>query len=84
MKNINFKELVISDVEGNSKKVDISKELGNRMYINADNISAAELGREIYKNGEAEISEDMVDTVCRTARSGFIYPVWSAIEKLLK
>ena len=84
MKKINFRELEILDVEGNAIKTDIAKELGNQLYIRAENISAAELGREIYKNGEAEISVDLVNTVCAVAKAHFIFPVWNAIEKALK
>lgn len=84
MKKVNFRELEIADIEGNLIKTDIAKEFGNLLYMRAENLSTAELGRGIYKDGEAEISEDLVGAVCRIAKDNFVYPVWSAIEKLLK
>lgn len=84
MKKVNFKELDIQDIEGKTIKTNIAKELGNLLYMRAENLSTAELGRAIYKDGEVEVSEDLVNVVCQTAKANFIYPVWSAIEKLLK
>lgn len=33
MKKVNFKELVIADIEGKEQKIDVSKLLGNQLYM---------------------------------------------------
>lgn len=85
MKTIDFRKIAVADIEGNVKELDFSKHLGNHMYMNATHISEAELGKKIYHEGVAEIERGMETFVIRMAKdSGMLYPVWSAIEKMLQ
>lgn len=65
MKKIDFRKITIKDVEGNDIPADISKQLGNQMYMQGQNIEECELGRDIYHNGEVELDEQQAKTVER-------------------
>ena len=51
---IDFSKVQIKDIEDQPMTVDISKELGNMMYLNAQDIAVADLGHDIYHKHEVE------------------------------
>lgn len=68
---INFSKIMIEDIEGNEIAVDVSKELGNMMYLNAQDIAVADLGREIYHKKEVELNEVQAKQVRGYVEKGF-------------
>ena len=83
MKKVNFKELVIADIEGKEQKIDISKLLGNQLYMEGQDIEACELGKRIYfADGEVELSEKEI-AIVKQFTNRYSYLVRTALEKVL-
>ena len=68
---IDFRAVQIKDIEGNTQTVDLSKELGNMMYLNAQDIAVADLGHDIYHKGEVELTKEQVAQVRTFIDKGF-------------
>ena len=68
-KKVDFRQLMLKDIEGNELPVDISKNLGNMMYMQGQTIDECELGRDIYHQGEVELKEKDIETVKRFANN---------------
>ena len=68
---IDFSKVQIKDIEGNVQTVDISKELGNMMYLNAKDIAVADLGHDIYHKHEVDLSKEQAQTVKMFIDEGF-------------
>lgn len=83
MKKVNFKELVIADIEGKEQKIDISKLLGNQLYMEGQDIEACELGKRIYfADGDVELS-DKETAIVKQFTNRYSYLVRTALEKVL-
>lgn len=54
---IDFRKIEITDIEGNVKSIDVSKELGNAIYRNTPDLGELDFAQEIYRKGEVEIDE---------------------------
>lgn len=57
MKKTDFRKILIPDIEGHVQEADFSKQLGNQLYMQGQNIEECELGKRIYFDGEVELSE---------------------------
>jgi hypothetical protein len=68
---IDFSKVEVKDIEGNVTTVDISKELGNMMYLNAQDIAVADLGHEIYHKKEVELTKEQAQQVRLFVDEGF-------------
>lgn len=68
---INFAKIQIADIEGNMVEADISKDLGNALYYEERDISLADLGREIYHNGEVEVTKETAPVIRKYVDEGF-------------
>ena len=71
MTTIDFRKVSVLDIEGNETMVDISKELGNFMYLNATDIAEADLGHDIYHKGEVGLSGQQAGLVAGYVDKGF-------------
>lgn len=80
---VNFKEIVIKDIEGNDVKADFSKQIGNQLYMQGINIEECELGKKIYFDGEVELTEKDAEVVKRIT-AGYSLVARTAIESALK
>lgn len=84
MKKVNFKELVIADIEGKEQKIDISKLLGNQLYMEGQDIEACELGKRIYfAEGDVELTDKEI-AIVKQAIQRYSYLVRTAVETILK
>lgn len=84
MKKVNFKELVIADIEGKEQKIDISKLLGNQLYMEGQDIEACELGKRIYfADGDVELSDKEI-AIVKQAIQRYSYLVRTAVKTILK
>lgn len=68
---IDFSKIMIEDIEGNEIAVDVSKQLGNMMYVNAQDIAVADLGREIYHKKEVELNDVQAKQIRPFVEGGF-------------
>ena len=80
---VNFKEIVIKDIEGNDVKADFSKQIGNQLYMQGINIEECELGKKIYFDGEVELTDKDAEVVKRIT-AGYSLVARTAIESALK
>lgn len=84
MVKVNFREIVLKDIEGNEVKADFQKQLGNQMYMQGQNIEECELGKRIYHaEGEVELKEKECDMVRRFIQ-GYSFIAREAIEQAMK
>lgn len=68
---IDFSKVQIKDIEDQPMTVDISKELGNMMYLNAQDIAVADLGHDIYHKHEVELNKEQAQIVKSFVDQGF-------------
>lgn len=68
---IDFSKVQIKDIEGNAQTVDISKELGNMMYLNAQDIAVADLGHDIYHKKEVDLNKEQAQNMKAFVEQGF-------------
>lgn len=80
---IDFSKVQIKDIEGNAQSVDISKELGNMMYLNAQDIAVADLGHDIYHKKEVELNKEQAQNVKVYVEKGFVAVVRRDLIPLL-
>ena len=71
-KKVDFRNIVIHDVNGQEQKADVAKQFGNLLYMQGQNIEECELGQVIYHTGdegpgELELSDSQCEVVARFA-----------------
>lgn len=55
---VDFKKIEIENIDGTKEAVDLAKVLGNALYAQAKTLEVAELARNIWKNGEVELTKE--------------------------
>lgn len=84
MKKVDFRKITLKNVEGEEMSVDFSKQLGNQMYMQGQNIEECELGKRMYFDGEVEMNKENIEVVKRFV-AGYPYvsrtAVMNAIDK---
>lgn len=83
MKQIDFSNIIIKDIEGNDVAVDISKDLGNAIYYGTRDIAAADLGRSIYHKKKVELNDEDVKVVRQYVERDFKAIVKMAVLPML-
>ena len=83
MKKVDFRSIGIKNIEGQIETADVSKQLGNQMYMQGQNIEECELGRDIYHKGIVELDGKKEDMVRRFVQP-WSYILRSAIEETLR
>lgn len=81
---IDFSKIQVKDIEGNEVTLDVSQQLGNMMYLNAQDIAVADLGHEIYHKKEVELNDDQAKAVAEFVENGFKAFVKREILAMLK
>lgn len=82
MKKVDFRKIGVKNIDGNVDTVDVSKQIGNLMYMQGQNIEECELGRAIYHDGEVELNQKQEDVVRRFIQP-WAFVIRSAIEETL-
>ena len=83
MTKINFKKIIIRDIEGREQEADFSKQLGNQLYMQGHDIEECELGKRIYfAGGEVELTAEEC-TIVRKAIEPYSYVARQAIEQAI-
>ena len=80
---VDFRSIGVKNIEGQIETADVSKQLGNLMYMQGQNIEECELGRDIYHNGVVELNSKQAEIVLRFIRP-WSYVLRSAIEETLR
>ena len=68
-KKVDFKNIVIRDINGQETKADVTALFGNMLYMQGQNIEECELGQAIYHQGDKdgpdalELSDKQADIV---------------------
>ena len=67
-KKVDFRNIVIKDINGQDTKADVTALFGNMLYMQGQNIEECELGQAIYHQGDEgpealELSDKQVDIV---------------------
>jgi ribosomal protein S25 len=85
MKKVNFKEIIIKDINDNNIVTDFQKQLGNQLYMQGQNIEECELGKKIYFTPDDEATEldDKEVAIVRKAVQGYSYVARTSIEQAL-
>ena len=81
-KTVDFRTIGIKNIEGQIETADVSKQLGNVMYMQGQNIEECELGRDIYHNGQVGLNQKQEDMVRRFIQP-WSYVLRTAIEETL-
>lgn len=82
MKTVDFRQIGVNNIEGQLEIADVSKQLGNQMYMQGQNIEECELGRDIYHKGQVELSQKQEDMVRRFIKP-WAYILRTAVEETL-
>lgn len=82
-KKVDFRKITIKDIEGKSVEVDFSKQIGNQLYMQGQNIEECELGQDIYHKGEVEMTDKDIEAVKRFV-GNYPYLSRTAIEDVMK
>ena len=80
---VDFRSIGVKNIEGQIEAADVSKQLGNLMYMQGQNIEECELGRNIYHNGVVELNSKQAEMVLRFVKP-WSYVMRSAIEETLR
>lgn len=64
---IDFRKIELTDLEGNKSTIDVSQKFANAIYQNTGDIGELELAREMYKNGEVELTSKQADSLKKYA-----------------
>ena len=51
-KKVDFRNIIIRDINGQETKVDVTALFGNMLYMQGQNIEECELGQAIYHQGD--------------------------------
>lgn len=81
---VDFRKIQVKDIEGNNSTVDIAKILGNAIYQKTADLGELELARDIYRNGEVELTLEQVECIKGYVKTGFVAFVQEAIATILE
>lgn len=77
---INFKQLMMTDLEDNKLPLDCSKQVANFIYSETQNLEDLILAQDIYKNGEVELTDEQIERIKDILKKGFKAFVQKAFE----
>lgn len=60
---IDFRKIEVTDLDGNKSTIDVSKSFANAIYQNTGDVGEFELSREIYRNGEVELTAEQANSL---------------------
>lgn len=80
---IDFRNIVIKDIEGAEETVDMSKELGRVLYKSAISKEGLTLAKDIYDNGEVDLDRDSAASIKEVIVSGFLAIIQESVIPML-
>lgn len=76
---IDFKNVIVKDIEGAEETIDMSKELGKILYKSAISKEGLDLARDIYDNGEVELDVETAKAVKQIVINSFLAVIQEAL-----
>jgi len=80
---VDFRKVPVVNIDGKVELADISKTLGNLIFSSAKDIEEDSLSKDIYHNGEIELTEKNKDTILESSKN-FAYFLREAIKKYVE
>jgi len=80
---IDFKELAVKSIDDVDIVVDISKDLGNLIFKDTQDIGELELARSIYNSGEIDVDSNSASIIKKYIDIGFKAFVKETIDPVL-
>lgn len=80
---IDFKNIVVKDIEGVEESIDMSKELGKILYKSALSKDGMELAREIYDKGEVELNVESATSIKSVVSNSFLAIIQESLIPML-
>ena len=84
VKKINLQNVEITNVDGKTTKVDFSKELANQIYFSTKDLGVAEAIRDLYKSGECDATDAVINEITQKAEQMYGVIVAQAIKNAIK
>ena len=81
---IDIRRIEVKDIEGNIVPFDMSKVLGNAIYQKTADLGELELARDIYRNGEVELTQEQVECIKDYVKTAFVAFVQEAVIAMLE
>lgn len=82
-KKVKFTEVKVENIEGKIETIDISRELGNALYTQGQDVAICECGKKIYYGEAVELTQLQKDFIKKIiAQYPYIYR--NAIECLIE
>ena len=60
---IDFRKIEVVLLDGTKNQIDVSKLLGNSIFNNTPDLGELEIARDIYKNGEVDLTPEQAESV---------------------
>lgn len=79
---IDFRNITIKNIEGEESTVDISKDLGNLLYNSAVSQEGLEISRELYYNGEMDVTKDNVEVLKGIIAGNFLAVIQESLNPI--
>ena len=79
---IDFRNITIKNIEGEESTVDISKDLGNLLYNSAVSKEGLEISRELYHNGEMDVTKDNVEVLKGIIAGNFLAVIQESLNPI--
>lgn len=79
---INFRNITIKNIEGEESTVDISKDLGNLLYNSAVSQEGLEISRELYHNGEMDVTKENVEVLKGIIAGNFLAVIQESLNPI--
>lgn len=83
MKKVDFRKIVVKDIEGKETAMDIAKVMGNTIYNNTPDLGELEFAQDIYKLGEVEVTEERAAMVRNMDVGQFFAYIKKAVNEAL-
>ena len=80
---LDFRKVVIKDVNGQEQEVNLQKELGNQLYMGGRDIEECELGSRIYHDGCVDV-DAKGESAIRRVVSGWPFVLRSGVLSLME
>lgn len=65
-KKVDFRSIGVENVERKIETIDVSKNLGNQIYMQAQTIDVRDFGRKIFEEGQVEVDGEQELIIRRT------------------
>ena len=79
---IDFRNITIKNIEGEESTVDISKDLGNLLYNSAVSQEGLEISRELYHNGEMDVTKENVEVLKGIIAGNFLAVIQESLNPI--